>query len=80
MPTKPKLLVKAVNAWVRSSFGNVFIFDSLPPLLLCPKQTNFKWSTWSQIHILIHLHQKWDNAMDRRGSEEIFQKKQWKES
>ena len=22
-PTKPKLLVKAVNAWVRSAFGNV---------------------------------------------------------
>ena len=24
-PTKQKLLVKAVNAWVRSAFGNVFI-------------------------------------------------------
>ena len=24
LPTKPKLLVKAVNAWVRSAFGNVF--------------------------------------------------------
>ena len=23
-PTKPKLLVKAVNAWVRSAFVNVF--------------------------------------------------------
>ena len=22
-PTKPKLVVKAVNAWVRSAFGNV---------------------------------------------------------
>ena len=25
-PTKPKLLVKAVNAWVRSAFGNVWLF------------------------------------------------------
>ena len=24
---KPKLLVKAVNTWVRSAFGNVFAFD-----------------------------------------------------
>ena len=66
---------KSIYFFIRNDF-----FDSLPPLLLCPKQTNFKWSTWSQIHILIHLHQKWDNAMNRRGSEENFQKKQCKES
>ena len=29
MPTKPKLLVKAVNAWVRSAFGNVFLKRSI---------------------------------------------------
>ena len=28
-PTKPEFLVKAVNAWVRSAFGNVLIFTSL---------------------------------------------------
>ena len=27
-PIKPKLLVKGVNAWVRSAFGNVYIFSS----------------------------------------------------
>ena len=26
-PTKPKLLVKAVNAWVRSAFGNVLFLN-----------------------------------------------------
>ena len=27
-PTKPKLLVKAVNTWVRSAFGNISFFHS----------------------------------------------------
>ena len=33
--TKPKLLVKAVNTWVRSAFGNVFnLFNSLSNLIV----------------------------------------------
>ena len=38
-PTKPKLLVKAVNAWVRSAFGNVFLSVHAPATSAGPIKT-----------------------------------------
>ena len=44
-PTKPKLLVKAVNAWVRSAFGNVFELI----LWFNPKSLVLNWKKILQI-------------------------------
>ena len=52
--TKPKLLVKAANAWVRSAFGNVYSYNMVKKaynmvyidiiLLIL-----FYWSSWSYV-------------------------------
>ena len=49
-PTKPKLLVKAVNAWVRSAFGNVFKIHSSTP------DANVNQSSTSEVIFISKSH------------------------
>ena len=58
-PTKSKLLVKAVNAWVRSAFGNVLmitLFDCKISALL--EETHLDKSIDSQVYHLFRKNQQ----------------------
>merc|ERR1712173_493706 len=41
-PAKPNLLIKAVNAWVRSAFGNVYSNTLILKITICQKQIIFR--------------------------------------
>ena len=47
-PTKPKLVVKAVNTWVRSAFGNVSLIETLQndDLTLYISHTGLSYGGW----------------------------------
>ena len=61
-PTKPKLLVKAVNAWVRSAFGNVY---SLSVCLWFPVYIHVKYTCHRKVLLSLSgdlgIGLVWDN-------------------
>ena len=56
MPTKPKLLVKAVNAWARSAFGNVHNWGPVEQNQLSLKQA----AAWMCNKNLLNIMQKYE--------------------